>query len=166
MLFDLPMTFDDWLPFGGNVASVIGLGVSALALRAATNAAKAARQARSEVRRANASEVWEQMREAANQLRASVENNQVQEAIVRSRDLISVLSRARLRWERFMLGETRERIDETRAQIHVISRSLSVGGAPTTSKEKTRLLNYCNNIVIVLSEESGRIIAAVEREQE
>ncbi len=156
----------NWFDFAGSLASIGGLFVSALALRAATKAAAAARQARAEVRRANAVELLNQMREVANQVRASVENSQVQEAVVRSRDLISELSRARLRWERFMLDDTKRRIDETRAQIHVISRSLSVNGVPATQREKARLLNYCNQVGIVLSEESGRIIAAIEREQE
>jgi hypothetical protein len=41
MIVDLPLVTGGWLAFAGNVASIVGLGISSFALRAAASAARA-----------------------------------------------------------------------------------------------------------------------------
>ena len=87
--------------------------------------------------------------------------------MVRARDLVSDVSRYKLRYDRFLDPTSKSRLDEARGQISVISRSLATKGIPATSNEKNRLLRICHeDVVTVLNEESARIIAAIEKEDE
>ena len=96
-----------------------------------------------------------------------MENDQRQEAVVRARDLVSDVSRYKLRYDRFLDATSKSRLDEARSQISVISRSLAAKGVPATANEKNRLLRICHeDVVTVLNEESARIIAAIEKENE
>ena len=157
----------DRLSAVGNVASIIGLIASLLAIYYAKSAAKAARDARVAIRRANAKDMMARIGETATQLQACLENDQQLEAVVRARDLISEISRYKLRYERFLDVISRERVDGSRDQISVISRTLASRGIPNTPQQKDRLLRICHHeVVAVLNEESARIIAAIEKEDE
>jgi len=98
---------------------------------------------------------------------ACVENDQREEAVLRARDLVSDVSRYKLRYDRFLDGGSRARLDEARGQISVISRFLAARGVPATAGDKRRLLKICHeDVVTVLNEESAKIIAAIEKEDE
>jgi hypothetical protein len=156
-----------WLSIFGDLASIAGLIVSAFALVFAKAAKQAAREARIEVRRANAVEVLGRLGDTANLLQISLENNQQGELIVRARDLISEVSRFKFRYERFLDTDSRTRLDLAREQTSVISRSVSSRGMPTGATEKSRMLKICHqDIVAILNEESAKIKGAIEREQE
>lgn len=128
---------------------------------------QAARDATKAVRKANASEVLDRIGHTSNLLQGCVENDQREEAIVRARDLISDVSRYKLRYDRFLDTGSQARLNEARAQIGIISRLLATKGIPTTSAGKNRLLRTCHeNVVTVLNEESAKIIAAIEKENE
>jgi hypothetical protein len=157
----------DLFSWAGNLASIVGLIVTAFALYYAKTASQAARDARKDVRRANATETLGRIGDTANLLQACVENDLQQEAVVRARDLVSDVSRYKLRYERFLDTSSKARLDEARAQISVVSRSLATRGVPATASEKSRLLRICHdNVVTVLNEESAKIIAAIEKENE
>ena len=157
----------DWFSWSGNLASIVGLGITILAVCYAKSASKAARDARSEVRRANATEIIGRIGDNASLLQACVENDQKEEAVVRARDLVSDLSRFKLRYGRFLDAGSKGRLDEARAQISVVSRSLSSQGVPATSTKKSRLLQICHeSVVTVLNEESAKIVAVIEKEDE
>jgi hypothetical protein len=161
------LTVMDWFSWVGNVASLLGLFVTAFALYYAKTASQAARDARNAVRKANASEALGRIGDIASLLQACVENDQQQEAVVRARDLVSDVSRYKLRYDRFLDANSKARLDEARGQISVISRSLATRGVPATFNEKNRLLRICHqDVVTVLNEESARIIAAIEKEDE
>ena|SRR5208337_1340874 len=149
----------DWFSWAGNLASIAGLIVTAFALHYAKTASEAARAATKAVRKANASEVLDRIGHTANLLQGCVENDQKEEAVLRARDLISDISRYKLRYDRFLDTGSKARLDEAKGQISVISRSLATKGVPTTSNEKNRLLRICHeDVVAVLNEESARII--------
>lgn len=157
----------DWFSWVGNLASIAGLIVTAFAVYYAKTARQAAQDATKAVRKANASEVLDRIGRTANLLQGCVENDQKEEAVLRARDLISDLSRYKLRYDRFLDSSSKARFDEAREQISVISRSLATKGLPNTSNEKNRLLRICHqDVVTVLNEESARIIAAIEKEDE
>ena len=157
----------DWFSWAGNLASIAGLVVTAFALHYAKTASQAARDATRAVRKANASETLDRIGHTANLLQGCVENDQRQEAVVRARDLVSDVSRYKLRYDRFLDATSKSRLDEARSQISVISRSLAAKGVPATANEKNRLLKICHeDVVTVLNEESARIIAAIEKENE
>ena len=155
-----------WLSLTADLSSIAGLIASIVAVIYAKSAEQAARQARREVRRGNVSEALAELSKTATLLRSTVENDQIAEAIVRSRDLIAELSRSRLRWERYLPTASAVRLDESREQISVISRSLATRGAPETPQKKDRLLRICHEVVVVLGEESARILSAIENEGE
>jgi hypothetical protein len=157
----------DWFSWTGNLASIAGLILSAFILWYAKSATKAARAATKGVRKANAGEALTRIGEVAGLLQACVENDQKQEAIVRARDLVSEVSKYKLRYGRFLDPHSKARFDEARDQISVILRSLITKGIPDTPPEKNKLLRICHNdVVIVLSEESAKIVAAIEKEDE
>jgi hypothetical protein len=157
----------DWFTSTGNFASIAGLVVTAFALYYARSAREAAREARKAVRKANASEALDRIGDTANLLQACVENDLQHEAVVRARDLVSDVSRYKLRYDRFLDTNSKTRLDEARGQISVISRSLATRGVPATPAEKNRLLRICHEeVVTVLNEESARIVAAIEKEDE
>jgi hypothetical protein len=157
----------DWFSWAGNLASIAGLIVTAFALYYAKTASQAARETKVAIRKANASEALDRIGHTANLLQGCVENDQREEAVVRARDLTSDLSRYKLRYDRFLDSSSKARLDEAREQIGVISRSLATKGLPSTSNEKNRLLRICHReVVTVLNEESARIIAAIEKEDE
>ncbi len=157
----------DWFSWLANFASITGLIATIFALYYARSATQAARAARKEVRKANAIEALGRIGDMANLLQACVETDQQHEAVVRARDLVSDVSRYKLRYERFLDPGSKAHLDEARAQIGVISRSLATGGVPATPDAKKRLLRICHeNVVIVLNEESAKILAAIEKEDE
>ena len=157
----------DWFSWSGNLASILGLGVAAFTLYYARSARGAAREARKEVRKANASEVLNKIGDNAILLQACVEHDQHSDAVLRARDLVADISQYKIRYARFLDPGSMARLDEARAQISVISRFLVTRGASATDADKSRLLRICHSdVVTVLSEESARIIAALEREKE
>jgi len=157
----------DSLSWAGNLASIAGLIVSGFALYYAKSARQAARDARKAVRKANASETLSKIGDTANLLQACVENDQREEAVLRARDLVSDVSRCKLRYDRFLDSGSRARLDEARGQVSVISRFLAARGVPATANDKSRLLRICHeDVVTVLNEESAKIIAAIEKEDE
>lgn len=157
----------DWVSWSGNLASMLGLVVAVFTLYYAHSASEAAREARKEVRKANASEALNKIGDTATSFQACVENDQQGDAVLRARDLVSDISRYKIRFSRFLDVDSKVRLDEARAQISVISRSLATRGAPATPADKSRLLRICHDdVVTVLNEESAKIIAAIERERE
>ena len=155
-----------WLSLAADWSSIAGLVVTIFVLIYAKRADEAARAARREIRRGNTSEALSELSRTAGLLRSTVENDQISEAIVRSRDLIAELSRSRLRWERYLPEASRTRLDESREQISVISRSLATKGAPATPVQKDKLLRICHEVVVAPGEESARILSAIESEDE
>lgn len=156
-----------WLSITGDLASIAGLIVSAFALVFAKAAKEAAREARSEIRRANAAEVLQRIGNTANLFQACLENNQQSELLIRARDLGTEISSFKLRYERFLDSGSKARLDVARGEIGIISREVLVKGMPASSPEKARMLNTCDKYIVkILNEESAKIRGAIEREQE
>src|SRR5579863_3746099 len=156
-----------WLSIIGDWASIAGLFVSAFALAFAKAAKQAAKDARTEVRKANAVEVLARISDTANSLQASLENNHKIELIVRARDLMSDLNHFKLRYERFLDSSSKVRLDVARSEIGIIRETVSIKGMPNNDVEKSRMLKTWRQYVVeILNEESAKIKAVIEREQE
>lgn len=110
-----------WLTPVADIASIAGLIFSWLAFRYAKSADTAARQARAEVRRANATEILGYLSKTAESFQTALENKNPHEAVVRARDLFSNLSAFKDRYDRFVGLDSKVRFDEAREQVSVIS---------------------------------------------
>lgn len=156
-----------WLSIIGELASIAGLVVSAFALVFAKAAKQAAKEARGEVRMANAGETLERIGSSANLLQACLERNELGEVLVRARDLTSEISKVRQRYGRFLDSESKARLDAARREIGVISETVLVEGMPNNAAGRRRMLRTCREYVVeILNEESAKIRAVIEREQE
>lgn len=150
----------------GGAASIVGLVVTCFAMKFAQSAAQAARDARKAIRHSNATEVIAKLADTASELQASVENEHSVEGVIRARDLIAGISGFKTRYGRFLDVESKVRLDEAREHVSVISRVLATRGVPE-GREKSRILHICHrDVVSVLGEESARIVAALEKEDE
>lgn len=149
-----------------SLASIVGLFVSIWTLVVARDARAAANEAREAVRQGNAAEEFSALSTTAGEFLAHVEKDQVAEACIRARDLMSAMSISSRRWRRFLSGESRKRFDEAYEQISIISRSLSANGAPASPEQKTRLLEISYGVVKTLGTEAGAFFSRVEKQTE
>lgn len=155
------------------IASIVGLGFSIAAWyearnakREAQNAVSAAQEARKAVRKGGVAEVLKELNHNASELVSFVQNDQFQAASVRARDLFSQIGAARQRWERFLSEGGSANLNEAQAKVKKISNALMrhEGGVPPEAKGK--LLDYSHVVVAILIDESSRIVAAIEMEEE
>jgi hypothetical protein len=148
------------------IASIGGLVISIWTLVVATGARRAANEAREAVRKGNAAEDFKNLSKIADEFLSQVEASQVPAAVLRARDLMSAISLASRRWERFLTKEGRIRCEEAYGQISVISRSLSANGPPATPQQKDKLLKICHGVVQAMSNEAGTLFSDIERSEE
>ena len=143
-------------------ASIVGLVFSYLAWRKAAGAEQAAREARSAVRQSNAGEELAMLGEIAKELLACAQNDQIEVALVRSRDLLSGITRARHRWEAFLLEDSSVQIDRAAKSVGRISRALSVGRDSISPTIKQKLVKSCHEVAELLAEEVGKTLRRAE----
>ncbi len=151
------------------VASILGLIVGAggllfsvMAWRRAAAAERAATEAREAVRRGDAAEDLGLLAELAGELLASVQNEQVQAAVVRGRDLVSGIAHASVRWRAYFPSpEIEGHLEEIARDVEKISKALTKKG-DLTPTERDRLLNFCHKALRILSTEAGRMAGHVD----
>jgi hypothetical protein len=148
------------------LASIIGLGVSIWTLVVATGARKAASEARTAVFQGNAAEEFKNLSRIADEFLSHVESDQVAEAVVRARDLMSATSLASKRWSRFLTMEERTSLEEAYGQISVISRTLSTTDGELTPQKKAKLLKFCHPVVQAFSSAAGALFSKIEGPEE
>jgi hypothetical protein len=145
------------------IASILGLGFSVAAWLEARKAVSAAQEARKAVRRASASEVFKDLNRDASELLAFVQECNYGAAGVRARDLFAHIRAAKGRWERFLTQDSRDNLDEAHAKVKEISKSLA---SPKAYMASRRLMEYAHFVVGILSDESSKMIARIEAEEE
>jgi hypothetical protein len=148
------------------IASILGLGFSIAAWRGALRAEAAAQQARKAVRKSNAAEALKDLNRDASELLGFIQSGQYQAAGVRARDLFMEIRAARSRWGRFLAEEAAANLKGAQVKIEKISNSLRspTPNVPETAQKK--LMDYGHGVVAILSEESSKIVAVVEAEEE
>ena len=146
----------------GFFVSTAGLRFSVKAWRRAAAAEKAAKDAREAVRRGNAAEDLGLLASLASELLACVQNEQVEAAVLRGRDLVSGINQARVRWSTyFPTPEVEQRLEEIGKDVERISNTLIRRGEVTPT-ERDRLLKFCHKTLRILSGEAGRMAGHVE----
>jgi hypothetical protein len=150
----------------GSIASILGLIASIAAWRAARSARSAAREARKAARMATASERLQAITVLSSELLGYVETGNASPASIRGRDLINNITYARVRWDRFLSGESKAVLAQAAAQVQVISRQLVTVGIPDQPAGKSKLLKFCQQINESLSSESARMLAEIESQEE
>jgi hypothetical protein len=144
------------------VASLAGLWFSVFAWRRAKSAEEAANRAREAVRRSNAGEDLQGLSGKAQELLACTQNDQLEAALLRSRDLLTGIGTARHRWEAFLETEGTARIDSVAKEVARISRALSKGRAAITPEIREKLLKSSHEVPEVLPAELGRALRRAE----
>jgi hypothetical protein len=146
----------------GLFVSTAGLWFSVKAWRRASAAEQAAKDAREAVRRGNAAEELKLLASLAGELLACVQNEQVEAAALRGRDLVSGISQVRMRWRTyFPEPEVEQRLGEIGRGVEKISSTL-VRKGEITPAERDKLLKFCNKALRILGEEAGRMASHVE----
>jgi len=148
------------------IASILGLGFSFAAWREARKAVSAAQEARKAVRKGNAAEALKDLNRDASQLLAFIQTGQYQAASVRAGDLFAQIRAVKGRWERFLSPEAGDNLDEAQARVKKISNSLSSPEANVPEEARKKLMEYGHFVVGILSDESSKIIAVIEAEEE
>jgi hypothetical protein len=148
------------------IASILGLGFSIAAWLEAREAASEAKQARKAVRRSSAAEMLTELNHNASELLAFIQSDQFQAASVRARDLFGQIRSARRRWERFFTAEAGANLDNAQSKVKEISNSLMRKGLVVPPRAKWRLMEYGHLVIGILSDESSKIVATIEAEEE
>jgi hypothetical protein len=147
----------------GLFVSTAGLWFSVKAWRRATAAEQAAKDAREAVRRGSAAEDLGLLASLARELLACVQDEQVQAAVLRGRDLVSGINEARVRWRAFFPSpEVDISLEEIGRDVEKISKALTIRKGEITPAERDRLLNFCHKALRILSGEAGRMASHIE----
>ncbi|HEY2496195.1 MAG TPA: hypothetical protein VGK24_03925 [Candidatus Angelobacter sp.] len=140
-----------------NIASLAGVFLTIWALIEATGARRAAQEAREAVWLGNAVEEFKSLNKLASEFLGYVENNQIDAAALRARDLSAGILTAKQRWRRFLSDKRIARLEEASAQVSVISRTLVTQEGPSTLTGKQRILRFSHEVVQIIAEEAGTI---------
>jgi hypothetical protein len=140
------------------VASILGLLFSFLAWRKAASAETAAREAREAIRRSNAGEDLRALGEKAQELLSCAQNEQIEAALLRSRDLLAGIAQARHRWQAFFMEDSLKQIAKAAKEIGRVSRAFSAGPEAITPQVREKLLKSCHEVTELLAEELGKAL--------
>ena len=147
----------------GLLVGILGLVFSVKAWKKATAAEQAAKEAREAVRRGNAAEELQLLVGLAKELLSCVQNEQAQAAAVRSRDLVSGINQARMRWRTcFPSADVGQSLEEIGKEVEQISKVLSNRKGDINPTEREKLLNFCHKALRILSGEAGRMAGHIE----
>jgi hypothetical protein len=146
------------------IASIAGAILSWRAWKAAILARDAAREARRAVRSTNAAEALRELNQSASELLDFIQNDRLQAAAIRARDLFSQVGSSRMRWRRFLSDD--ETLGTAQEKVRKVSLGLTAVDGQVEFEVKQKLLTYCHAIIKVLSDESSKIIANIEQTEE
>jgi hypothetical protein len=126
------------------LASIAGAILSWKAWRTAISARTAAREAKRAVRSSNAAEELRELNRLASELLDFIQNDRLQPAAVRARDLFSQVSTARMRWQRFLDDD--DALEGAQDKARKISLGIVGIDGQTGPEVKQKLLTYCHAI--------------------
>jgi len=146
------------------IASISGAFLSWKAWKAGISARDAAREAKRAVRSANAAEALKELNQSASELLDFIQNDRMQAAAIRARDLFSQVGASRMRWRRFL--EDDDALGTAQERVRKISLGLTANDGQIEQEVKQKLLTYCHATIKILSDESSKIIANIEQLEE
>lgn len=150
----------------GNVASVVGVGISIGILFIAKRAKAAAEDAKRESRRRNLSEDLRDAQTKADQIGIFLRDRKWDLVFLRSQEVASVCGTVLHRWTDEMNGHSQTQIRSAREQAKSISRVAMQANAPAhvPSEQQLRTVEAAQRkLSEVLSAELGAALSVVER---
>jgi hypothetical protein len=100
--------------------------------------------------------------EKAQELLACAQSEQIEAALLRSRDLLAGIAQARHRWRAFFLEDSPQQIEKVAKEVGRISRALSAGRGAITPQVREKLLKSCHEVAELLAEELGKALRRAE----
>lgn len=143
-------------------ASILGLLITIFTFAAAKSAARAAREAKAEVRKNSATEDFQHLQRLGDDFLGMIEGGQTEAALVRSKDLMAAMRIASRRWKPLISDENGRKYEESALQVGVVARALATNGAPESAKDKQKLLTVCHEVLSTISTVAGSVIAVIE----
>jgi len=150
----------DWSSIVGALLGAAGLLFSIRAFWAAKGAKQSAEEARRDVRSLIAADKFHHLKASAKELCSHIEHEDLPVASFLARDLRFEINGAITRWE-FLDSVTKERFLEASRlarQVGEFMRSKN----QLEAKDKAKVLKKCDEILAILSGESGKIQSGIE----
>jgi hypothetical protein len=150
----------------GNLASVVGLVFSALAVVFSRRASQAAKEARDAVSWRSLGEDMNELNRAAGDIVTYVDVRRGDMALVRVNELLYRISYIVPRWESKFSVESRNNLliaQEQLKSIHDVLAKCSI--AEIAPKERARLTQYCQSVSLVFGKEHGKAIRAADENE-
>src|SRR5277367_352276 len=148
------------------VASIVSLVLAALAWLRATDAKRAATDARKAVRESNAVEEQRRLAVVANELLLEIQSSQWRTARMRCADLIVGVSFAKRRWQALASPEVSAALDSALGSLNKLSRSISGEPIDIPDQAKPKILAAGHDIVVKLADAAGCLQQAMEAKQD
>jgi len=149
----------------GNIASLAGLVFSILAFIFSKRASKAALEARNATLLRSLSEDMNGANRAAGEIVTYVGMERGDMALLRTSELMNQTSYFLARWDNRLLAEPKNNLLTAREQLRLIHKVLTKGDVPGLSpKAKAELMQACQQVSAIFSEEYGRAVRTSEGE--
>jgi hypothetical protein len=149
----------------GNVASVAGLVFSILAFVFSKRASKAAQEARNATLLRSLSEEMNGANRMAGEIGTYVGIGRGDMALLRTSELMNQISYFMARWDNRLSEEPKNNLLSAREQLRLIHKVLSKGTiADLNPKGKAELVQACQQVNAIFSEEYGRAVRTSEGE--
>jgi hypothetical protein len=150
----------------GNLASVVGLVFSALAVVFSRRASQAAKEARDAVLRRSLGEDMSELNRAAGDIVTYVGVGRGDMALVRVTELLNRTSYIASRWESKFSKESRDNLVTAQGELQSIHDVLSKSAiAELPPKQRERLTRSCQSVSLVFGEEYGRAVTAADENE-
>ncbi len=129
----------------GRIVGIVRFGFTWAAWTRAKAAEEAAREAREAVRNGTAPEGLQALRDKANEFFECVQQDQIDAACLRARDLAAGISHAKERWQSYFTSpKSANALEEAGSKVEEVSRTLTTRRTNLTSREKDKVWRFCN----------------------
>ena len=151
----------------GNLASVVGLVFSALAVVFSRRASQAAKEARDAVLRRSLGEDMNELNRLAGDIVTYVGVGRGDMALVRVTELLNRTSYIVQRWESQLSRQSARNLLTAQEQLKLIHSFLVKSSiAEIAPIDRERLTQYCQSVSLVFGEERGRAVRAADENED
>lgn len=147
----------------GNVASVVGVGLSFTAAFFAASASQAAREARDSLLARTLEQEINDAHRLVSELITLVEGEQFQLATRQCSELLDLPTRIRIRWDGHLNTASKDNLILARQQLENIHTVLRKSTGPVPQREGEKLLKACIEVRTIFVQEQAVIMRAADR---
>jgi hypothetical protein len=149
----------------GNIASMVGLLFSFLALLFSERASRAARGAQELALTRSLGEDMNNASKTASEITAYIRSDKFELATVRISELIGVASYIIARWDAKLSEASKNRLLKTREQLHLVHDLLVKSGVNELSaRDRTALGRFCREVPTTFVEEYGVAVREIDKQ--